>query len=112
MKTNKYGNRKVGGFDSKREAAFSQKLELLKWAEDPSQRVVDVQRQVRFTLIPNQRGTDGKVAERKCDYIADFLVTYATGRKEVIDVKGFRTPDYIIKRKLMLHVHGIAIREV
>lgn len=108
----KFGNRKTGGFDSAKEARYAQRLELLKNAADHRERVVTVERQVRFTLIPSQRGPDGKVAERKCDYIADFRVTYADGRTEVIDVKGFKTPDYIIKRKLMRHVHGIAIREV
>ena len=29
----------------------------------------------------------------------------------VEDSKGFRTKDYIIKRKLMLHEHGIRIKE-
>jgi hypothetical protein len=30
----------------------------------------------------------------------------------VEDVKGMRTPDYIIKRKLMLYIHKIRITEV
>lgn len=112
MTRSKFGNVKVDGFDSKREKRFALDLEALMHARDPHQRVVSVERQVRFNLIPSQRGADGKVAERQCDYRADFRVTYADGRVEVIDVKGFKTPEYIIKRKLMRHVHGIVVREV
>ena len=46
-------------------------------------------------------------------YVADFTYTDAnTGYFVVEDVKGFRTKDYIIKRKLMLWVHHIRIKEV
>lgn len=107
----KYKNKKTGGYDSKKEAAFAAKLELLRNAAEPAERVVTVEEQVRFLLIPSQK-MGGKCAERACHYIADFRVEYADGRKEVIDVKGFKTADYIIKRKLMLKVHGIQIREV
>jgi hypothetical protein len=65
---------------------------------------------VKFELIPSQR-YDGKVIERPCHYIADF--TYMeNGNLVVEDTKGFRTKDYIIKRKLMLYLCGIRIKEV
>ncbi|AMC34746.1 DUF1064 domain-containing protein [Janthinobacterium sp. B9-8] len=110
-KPSKYKNQKTGGYDSKKEAAFAAKLELFRNANNPAERVVVIEKQVKFELVPSQR-IDGKCAERACHYIADFRVEYADGRKEVIDVKGFKTADYIIKRKLMLKVHGIQIREV
>ena len=51
--------------------------------------------------------------ERPCSYVADFVYTdKATGQTVVEDTKGVRTKEYIIKRKLMLHVHGIRIKEV
>lgn len=51
--------------------------------------------------------------EYPCRYIADFVYTdNATGSTVVEDTKGVRTKEYIIKRKLMLWVHGIRIREV
>ena len=53
-----------------------------------------------------------KVAELAVKYIADFVVTYANGAQEVIDAKGMRTKDYVIKRKLMRFVHGIKIKEI
>lgn len=112
MRQNKYRNKKTNGYDSKREAQFAEKLELLKHAAHPSERVVKIEKQVKFELIPAQRGADGKVVERACAYIADFRVTFADGRVEVIDVKGMKTEVYKIKKKLMLQVHGIQIKEV
>jgi hypothetical protein len=65
---------------------------------------------VKFELIPSQR-IGGKVAERACSYVADF-VYMQDGKKVVEDTKGFKTADYIIKRKLMLWVHGIQVKEI
>lgn len=72
--------------------------------------IQNLQRQVKFELIPSQR-IDGKVIERPCTYIADFVYT-ENGKMVVEDTKGFRTTDYIIKRKLLLWVHGIRIQEI
>ena len=47
-----------------------------------------------------------------CKYVADFVYTdVETGETVVEDTKGFRTDVYKIKRKLMLKVHGIKIKE-
>lgn len=71
--------------------------------------IADLKRQVKFELIPSQR-VDGKVVERPCTYVADFV--YQEGGKTVVeDVKGYKTPDYRIKKKLLLYIHGIQIRE-
>jgi hypothetical protein len=51
------------------------------------------------------------VVERACAYVADFVYT-ENGKKIVEDTKGFKTKDYIIKRKLMLWVHGIRVKEI
>lgn len=106
---NKYRNRKteVDGitFDSRKEAKRYQELKLLERAGEIS----DLQRQVPFLLIPAQR-IGGKVAERAVQYKADFVYT-DHGETVVEDTKGIRTGEYIIKRKLMLYVHGISIRE-
>lgn len=76
-------------------------------------RIVKIEEQVPYVLIPSQRDpTTLRVIERPCKYIADFRVTYADGRVAVIDAKGVRTPEYIIKRKLMLQLYAIRIREV
>ncbi len=106
----KYGNHKIlrGGeiFDSKREYDRYRELVLLQRAGQIS----DLKRQVKFELIPSQR-VDGKVVERPCTYVADFVYT-ENGKTVVEDSKGYRTKEYILKRKLMLHIHGIQIREV
>ena len=58
-------------------------------------------------------GENGKVIEREVSYKADFVYFDIGLNKCVVeDTKGFRTKDYIIKRKLMLFVHGIRIVEV
>ena len=119
----KYRNTKteVDGivFDSKKEARHWQDLKLLEKAG----KITDLQRQVRFELIPVQREPDqigsrggvikGKVIERKVEYVADFVyVDTETGETVVEDTKGIKTKDFIIKRKLMLFVHHIRIREI
>lgn len=106
----KYHSRKIKRdgmtFDSVKEYKRFCELSLLLKAGA----ITDLERQVKFVLIPSQR-IDGKVVERPCTYIADF--SYRENGKLVIeDTKGFKTKDYIIKRKLMLHVHSIRIKEV
>ena len=109
-KPTKYGNRKVNlngeKFDSAKEARRYGELVLLERAGQIS----DLKRQVRFELIPTQY-ENGKCVERAVHYVADFV--YKENWKEIVeDTKGVRTKDYIIKRKLMLYVHGIRIKEV
>lgn len=59
-----------------------------------------------------QRLKDGrKCLEKSVVYIADFVYDQ-NGETIVEDAKGMRTPDYIIKRKLMLYVRGVRIKEV
>ena len=62
---------------------------------------------MKYELIPKQKG------ERACHYIADFVYTDTeSGETIVEDTKGYRTDAYKIKRKLMLWVHNIKIREL
>ena len=108
---NKYGNKKteIDGitFDSKHEA--------MRWCElkymERAKLITDLKRQFPFTLIEAQRDAKGKVIERPVKYIADFVYT-ENGETVVEDAKGKKTPEYIIKRKLMLSRYGIRIREV
>lgn len=109
----KYGAKKVTfdgkTFDSQKEAQRYAELRLL----ERGKVIEDLQLQVPFQLIPAQYDKSGKVIERAMFYIADFTYTDKnTGQYVVEDTKGFRTPEYIIKRKLMLHIYGIRIREV
>lgn len=108
----KYNNKKitVDGqiFDSKKEANRYKELRLLEKAGG----IKDLRTQVKFKLIPAQRDeATGEVIERECSYKADFV--YEEDEKTVVeDVKGFRTKEYVVKRKLMLWRYGIRIREV
>lgn len=122
----KYGNKKITAgngqvFDSKKEYRRYCELTLLERAGE----ITNLQRQVQFILLPEQRapGTEtykkgprkgqvkpGPVLERKVTYIADFMY-FENGEPVVEDVKGLRTKEYVIKRKLMLYTYGIRIKE-
>lgn len=124
----KYNNTKVeiDGhiFDSRKEANRYLELKLLERAGQ----IKDLELQKEFELIPNQYitqeryGKNGRrlkdkqiLLEKKCVYRADFVyVDCETGMTIVEDTKSIatRTPEYIIKRKLMLYKYGIKIREV
>lgn len=93
-------------FDSKKEA---RRYVILKDMERHGE-IRDLQTQVRFQLIPSQR-ENGKCIEREVSYKADF-VYWQNGKMIVEDTKGVRTPEYVIKRKLMLWVHGIKVKEI
>lgn len=117
----KYHNKKttVDGitFDSQKEARRYKELSLMQH----SGMIQDLQRQVKFVLIPAQREPDtigkrggvhkGKLLEREVSYVADFVYK-EKGEWVVEDAKGIQTTEYIIKRKMMLFFHGIRIKEV
>ena len=103
---------------------FDSRKEYYRWCElsllERAGKITDLQRQVKYILIPTQyepysidkNGNlkRGKVIERECSYMADFVYT-ENGLQVVEDVKGFKTPEYKIKRKLMLVIHGVRIKE-
>lgn len=107
----KYGNQKVLDkgitFDSKAEHRRWCYLVLLQKAGE----IKDLQRQVPFLLIPELvKPRGGK--ERPTHYIADFVYLDKAGVQIVEDVKGAVTPEFRLKRKLMLWAHGIEIQEI
>ena len=131
---NKYGARKVTAPDGQ---VFHSVKEFHRWGVlkllERAGKISDLKRQVKYELIPAQteivetgerykrnlpdlgiRAGDPKTKtvclEQSVDYVADF-VYIQDGKKVVEDSKGYRTDDYIIKRKLMLWVHGIRIKE-
>ena len=121
----KYRNKKVfaGGIwlDSKKEAARYRELLLLARAGE----IADLETQVPYELIPaiyetyERYGKNGKRLKdgRRCIekgvvYKADFVYKDKDGNEVVEDTKGYKTKDYIIKRKLMLDKYGIRIREI
>ena len=121
----KYHNEqtKIDGivFDSKKEANRYRELKLLEKAGEIS----DLKRQVKYELIPAQYDTKDEwvsptrvrqrvvCVEKAVTYYADFVYKdKMTGETMVEDAKGVRTEVYKIKKKLMLWVHGIKVREV
>lgn len=107
-KRNKFGASKSGGYDSERE----HRRDLSLKAKLRDGLITDLREQVSFILIPVQRDAEGNLLEHDCRYIADFVYRDRKGDTIVEDTKGVRTPEYIIKRKLMLLVYGIRIKEV
>ena len=102
----KYNNRKVAGFDSIREMARYQELQLMERAG----KIQGLQRQVAFELIPKQYDDNGKFLYHGITYIADFTY-WKDGVYIVEDSKGFKTKEYMIKKKLMYYFRHIKIRE-
>lgn len=75
-------------------------------------RISDLRRRVKYVLIPTQRDENGKVVEHEVAYYASF-VYFDNGEKETVveDAREKYLWDYLLKRTLMLYVHGIQIRE-
>ena len=96
--------------------SFDSRKEYRRWCElklvEREGEIGNLQRQVRFHLLPAQYDErTGKCIERAVDYVADFV--YETdGFLVVVVVKGLKTRDYVLKRKMMLYMHGIRIQEV
>ena len=130
MRYQKYRNRKtvVDGitFDSAKEAKRYQELKMLQKAGV----IHGLKMQVPYEIIPEQREPSkevyskgakkgqpkpGKIMERKVEYIADFVYT-EDGQTVVEDVKGYRDGGsykvFVLKRKLMLQVYGIQVKEI
>ena len=122
----KYKSKKVEyegiKFDSKKEKQRFIQLNLMQRAGE----ITDLQRQVKFVLIPAQREPDtvgkrggvkkGKIIEYECSYIADFTYYDKDDNFHVEDVKGYKEGAaynlFKIKRKLMLKEHGIRVEEI
>jgi hypothetical protein len=61
--------------------------------------LVKLELQPKFTLIPAFTNWAGKKV-KPITYKPDFKLTYPGGRVVIIEVKGFRTRDYQLRRKL------------
>lgn len=120
-RANKYRSKKITvdgmTFDSQKEYKRWCELRLLEKAGE----ITNLQRQVKYVLIPAQYEIVGftktgkakrRCFERECAYIADFVYKDEFGEVYVEDTKGFKTTDYIIKRKLMSYIHNIRIQEI
>ena len=121
MRYNKFHNKKIitpeGKFDSQFELDYWEELK----ARQERGEISDLQRQVDFEVIPRQSEmvevrlkTKTKLVERFLEhptyYRADF-VYIENGQRVIVDTKGVRTSDYIMKRKLM-RLQGNPITEI
>lgn len=92
----KYHNKKVECdgiiFDSAKEKNYYCELKILRMAGE----VIDFERQVTFELQPKFRHAGKK---------------YKDGRTVVVDTKGFRTKEYLLKRKMLLYKYPDMIFE-
>lgn len=99
----KYGNRKktLDGieFDSTREARRYQDLALMQ----AGGLISELRRQVRFPVSLNNVFI--------CLWLADFTYKDRAGAACVEDSKGFKTPEYRLKKKLVEAQYGISIIE-
>ena len=107
----KYHNKKVEydgyTFDSIREKNYYIKLKLLEKAG----KIKELELQKEFELQPSFK-LNNKTS-RKITYRADF--TYKTTEDDklhVVDVKGFRTDVYRLKKKLFEYKYRIEIEEI
>lgn len=97
-------------FDSKAEAKHYSELKLLEKAGI----IASIELQPKYLILDGYKCplTGRKIPATT--YTADFLVTYADGRTEVVDVKSeaTKTPVYRLKRKMFESKYGIGIVEV
>lgn len=103
MRYSKFGNTKIvvdgQKFDSRREADRWGILRL----EEACGNIKDLERQFRYRMELN--------GVKICDYLCDFRYS-RNGVVVVEDAKGFKTPVYRLKKKMMKAFHGIDIIEV
>ena len=100
---NKYRAKKVVidgiRFASLKEGRRYNELKLLVKAEE----IFDLTLQPKYTIKHNNI--------KICTYRADFTYTDVRGVETIEDVKGFKTPVYRLKKKMMKAFYGIDILE-
>lgn len=110
-KQSKYKNKKTiyDGitFDSKKEGNYYLKLKTM---QDLGM-IKDLKLQVKYELQPSFKLNNKTY--RKIEYKADFsYVSTEDERLHVVDVKGFKTKEYLLKKKMMAYKYGIEVEEV
>lgn len=86
-------------FDSKFELTYFVYLqELVKQGK-----ITNLQRQVKYELLPRQTDAIGKFLYHPVEYKSDFEYDDVQGVHHTVDTKGFRTADFRIKQKLFYY---------
>lgn len=109
---NKYRNQKVTidgiTFDSLKEGGRYRVLKLLVKAKE----IKDLELQKKFELQPAYTNANGKRI-RAINYLADFYYyDNKLGCYVVEDVKGFRTKEYLLKKKMFEYKYNAIIKEL
>lgn len=98
----KYNSKKVEYqgmvFDSKLECTYYVYLKEL----EQQGKIHNLQRQIKYQLLPRQTDSKGKFKFHPVEYVSDFEYD-AQGVHHVIDTKGFKTPDFRLKQKLFYY---------
>lgn len=107
----KYYSKKITvdniNFDSKKEANYYLKLKMLL----KSGAIKDLELQKEF-ILQDKFKINGKT-RRQISYKADFTYFSTQDNKlHIVDVKGFKTEIYKLKKKLFEYKYGIEIEEV
>lgn len=110
-KQNKYKNKKVEyngiKFDSQKERNYYIKLKLL----EEKGKIKDLKLQVKYELQPKFQ--IGNKIYQKITYKADFsYISIDDNKLHVVDVKGFKTKEYLLKKKILAYKYGIEIEEI
>ena len=106
VRGNKYGAKKtyvaeIGRwFDSKAEALRA----VVLWQMQKDGDISGLEFQIKYPLVVN----DVKIGS----WSADFRYVDKAGQTIVEDVKGYRTQQYALRKKLMKAIHGVTITEI
>lgn len=101
-KESKYHAKQSGKYASRHEADVAAKLHALASAGV----LWDLREQVHIKLVEGD-----SLMPRGITYVADFVYSDREG-EHVLDAKGFKTPEYKLKRSMAWLLHGIRIEEV
>ena len=86
-------------FDSKFELTYFIYLqELVKQGK-----ITNLQRQVKYNLLPRQTDENNKFKYHPVEYKSDFEYDDVQGWHHTVDTKGFKTADFKIKQKLFYY---------
>ena len=106
----KYGNKKTE-YDGHKFDSLAERDRYIQLKALEEQGVIQALRlQFPFLIIRGGRWANGRKYP-PTKYIADFVYEL-DGEIIVEDVKGYKTHDYTLKKKLMMERYGIEIREV
>nr|BFD58898.1 hypothetical protein CKG001_10050 [Bdellovibrio sp. CKG001] len=108
----KYRNEKVTyaghKFDSRKEMRWW----LIFQEQQKAGKISNLERQVKFRFEIQGKALRYVESQRAITYTADFVYVDRDGVRRVVDAKGFKTREYMMKKALMMACHGILVEEV